>query len=160
MLEWHALGDSHPSAACAGVALELIRTGTHELADELEPRPRVRRNVGQARIGFVAGRFARADLFTALLQPSRDVSARYQTTVIETAEGKVYQGLVIYEAVDGVLLQTGAASTVRVAGEQIAARRVTSSSLMPAGLLEGLRDEELADLYTYLRTLGGVPGKR
>jgi putative heme-binding domain-containing protein len=108
----------------------------------------------------VAGRFSRADLFTALLQPSRDVSPRYQTTVIETAEGKIYQGLVIYEAVDGVLLQTGAASTVRVAGEQIAARRVTSSSLMPAGLLEGLRDEELADLYTYLRTLGATPGTR
>src|SRR5262249_6077299 len=54
----------------------------------------------------VAGRFSRADLFTAILQPSRDVPARYQTTVIETTEGKVYQGLVIYEAVDGLILQT------------------------------------------------------
>jgi putative heme-binding domain-containing protein len=69
-----------------------------------------------------AGRFARADLFTAILQSGRDVSPRYRATVIETAEGKLYQGLVIYEAADGVILQTGAATTVRLAGDQIAAR--------------------------------------
>jgi putative membrane-bound dehydrogenase-like protein len=102
----------------------------------------------------VAGRFSRADLFTAIVQPSRDVSPRYRATLIETTEGKVYQGLVIYEAIDGVILQTGAATTVRIAGEQIAARRVTPISLMPAGLLDGLPDEEIADLYAYLRSLG------
>ncbi len=102
----------------------------------------------------VAGRFSRADLFTAILQPSRDVSPRYQATQIETVEGKVYQGLVIYEAVDGVILQTGAATTVRIAGDQIVSRRPTSVSLMPAGLLDSLRDAEVADLYAYLRGVG------
>src|SRR5205823_6451422 len=52
----------------------------------------------------VAGRFSRADLFTAIIQPSRDVPARYQTTVVETGEGKIYQGLVIYDAVDSLIL--------------------------------------------------------
>jgi putative heme-binding domain-containing protein len=103
----------------------------------------------------VAGRFSRADLFTAILQPSRDVSPRYRATLIETTEGKVYQGLVIYEATDGVILQTGAATTVRVAGGQIATRRVTPTSLMPAGLLDGLSDGEIADLYANLRSLAG-----
>jgi putative heme-binding domain-containing protein len=102
----------------------------------------------------VAGRFSRADLFTAILQPSRDVSPRYQTTVIETADGKVYQGLVVYEAVDGLILQTGAATTVRVAGDQLAGRRVSPTSLMPAGLLDSLHDQEIVDLYAYLRGLG------
>jgi putative membrane-bound dehydrogenase-like protein len=102
----------------------------------------------------VTGRFSRADLLTAILQPSRDVSPRYQTTLIETVEGKVYQGLVIYEATDSVLLQTGAETTVRLAGAQIAARRVTPASLMPAGLLDGLSDRDIADLYAYLRGLG------
>jgi putative heme-binding domain-containing protein len=102
----------------------------------------------------VTGRFARADLLTAILQPSRDVSPRYQTTLIETVAGKVYQGLVIYEAADGVLLQTGAETTVRIAGAQVAARRVTPVSLMPAGLLDSLSDREIADLYAYLRGLG------
>jgi putative membrane-bound dehydrogenase-like protein len=97
------------------------------------------------------GRFSRADLFTAILQPSRDVSPRYRATVVTTEDGKVYQGLIVYEATDGVLLQTGPGTTVRVAGSQIASRRVSEISLMPAGLLDKLADRDLADLYAYLR---------
>jgi putative heme-binding domain-containing protein len=102
----------------------------------------------------VAGRFSRADLFTAILQPSKDVSPRYRTTQIVTASGKVYQGLIIYEAVDSVLLQTGPAETVRLANPQVRERRLTSTSLMPAGLLDKLSDRDLADLYAYLQALG------
>ena len=64
----------------------------------------------------VATRFSRADLFTAILQPSKDVPARYQTTVVETRAGKTYQGIVIYDAVDSLILQTGASTTIRLDG--------------------------------------------
>jgi putative heme-binding domain-containing protein len=106
----------------------------------------------------VAGRFSRADLFTAILQPSKDVSPRYRTTLITTAKGKTYQGLIIYEAVDSVILQTGPATTVRLAHAQISEKRVTATSLMPAGLLDRLADREIADLYAYLKSLS-LPGK-
>jgi putative heme-binding domain-containing protein len=102
----------------------------------------------------VAGRFARDDLFTAILQPSRDVSARYRTAVVATADGQVYQGMIVYEAVDSVILQAGATSTVRLAGDQIVARRDAPGSIMPAGLLEKLSDGEIADIDAYLRSLG------
>jgi putative heme-binding domain-containing protein len=102
----------------------------------------------------VTGRFSRADLFTAMLQPSRDVPARYQTTLVETADGKLYQGIVIYDAVDSLILQTGATATVRLRGEQVTSRRPTALSLMPAGLLDSLSDAQIVDLYAYLRTLG------
>src|SRR5262249_16644847 len=45
----------------------------------------------------VAGRFSRDDLLTAILEPSKDISPRYRTTLIATENGKIYQGLVIYE---------------------------------------------------------------
>jgi putative membrane-bound dehydrogenase-like protein len=102
----------------------------------------------------VGGRFSRDDLFTAILQPSRDVAERYRTTVIETDTGKIYQGVVIYEAVDGVILHTGAATTVRIGGKEIASRHISRISLMPAGLLDNLLDQEIADLYAYLKSLG------
>jgi mono/diheme cytochrome c family protein len=44
---------------------------------------------------------------------------------------------------------------VRLTNPQIATRRVTDKSLMPAGLLDRLTDREIADLYAYLRSLGG-----
>jgi putative membrane-bound dehydrogenase-like protein len=102
----------------------------------------------------VANRFSRADLFTAILQPSRDVPARYQTTMVETKAGKTHQGIVIYDAVDSLILQTGAATTVRLDGAEVAHRYVSSQSLMPAGLLDALTDREIVDLYAYMRGMG------
>jgi putative heme-binding domain-containing protein len=102
----------------------------------------------------VASRFSRSDLFTAILQPSKDVSPRYRALLVTTTEGKLYQGLVVYEAADSLILQTAAATTVRIPVDRIAARRFTPVSLMPTGLLDKLTDREIADLYTYLRSLG------
>jgi putative heme-binding domain-containing protein len=83
------------------------------------------------------------------------VAPRYRTTLIATDDGKVYQGLIVYEAVDSVLLQTGPAQTIRLTERQVRARRQTATSLMPVGLLDPLSDRDLADLYAYLQSLGG-----
>jgi putative heme-binding domain-containing protein len=102
----------------------------------------------------VANRFSRADLLTAIIQPSKDIAPRYRTTQVETTDGKIYQGLVIYEAVDSLILQTGPAATIRLDGAQIASKRFTDISLMPAGLLDMVKDDEIADLLAYLKSLG------
>jgi hypothetical protein len=47
---------------------------------------------------------------------------------------------------------------VRVGGAQIASRRVSPLSLMPAGLLDPFAAGDLADLYAYLRSLS--PGRK
>jgi putative heme-binding domain-containing protein len=105
----------------------------------------------------VAGRFSRDDLFTAILQPSKDISPRYRTTQIETSDGRTYQGLIVYEAVDGLILQTGPAETVRLPGSKIESKRLTAISMMPPGLLDRLADSEIADLYSFLKSLSKRP---
>jgi putative membrane-bound dehydrogenase-like protein len=100
------------------------------------------------------GRFSREDLFVAIALPNRDVSARYQTTVIETKAGKVYTGMVVYEVPDGLLLRNGVNQTFRLETRDIESRRSLPISLMPEGLLKDLKDADLADLYAYLATLG------
>src|SRR5262249_14638443 len=62
----------------------------------------------------VADRFSREDLFTAILLPSRDVSARYQTTMIVTKDGKSFSGMIVYESVDGLLLRNALQQTFRI----------------------------------------------
>jgi putative heme-binding domain-containing protein len=103
----------------------------------------------------VTKRFSRDDLFTAILRPSKDVAPRYRTTQLTTLAGKVYQGIVAYEAADGVLLLTGPGQNVRIGHKQVSERRLTARSLMPAGLLDRLSDAEVAHLYAYLRSLAG-----
>ena len=101
----------------------------------------------------VAGRFSRDDLLTAIVQPSKEVSSRYRTTQIVTRRGRVYQGIVAYEAVDGILLLTGPGEAVRLSAKQVGERRLSLRSLMPAGLLDRLSDGEIADLYAHLRAM-------
>jgi putative heme-binding domain-containing protein len=102
----------------------------------------------------VARRFSREDLFTAIAIPNRDVSPRYQTTLIQTIQGKVYTGLVIYQSVDGLILRNATNQTFRIEADDIEIRRTLNASLMPAGLLNDLKPRELADLYAYIRSLG------
>jgi len=102
----------------------------------------------------VAGRFSREDLFTAIVLPDRDVSPRYQTTMIQTHDGKAYTGRIIYEAADGIILRNASNQTFRIEPSQIEDRRALNTSLMPAGLLKGLQPADMADLYAYLRSLG------
>lgn len=101
------------------------------------------------------GRFSIEDLFIAIVQPSRDVSARYQTTIIETASGQVYSGLIVYESTDGLLLRNATLQTFRIETADIEERRKSPVSLMPAGLLKDLTPDDYADLYAYLASLGG-----
>ncbi|MBI5757471.1 MAG: c-type cytochrome [Planctomycetales bacterium] len=100
----------------------------------------------------VAGRFSRDDLFTAIVLPSRDVSPRYQSTLVETKSGKVFTGLIVYESVEGVMLRNGTNQTFRIEANEIESRRNLPTSIMPADLLKGLQPGDLADLYSYLRS--------
>jgi putative heme-binding domain-containing protein len=114
-------------------------------------------HTGSTRLGpdltAVTTRFSRPDLFDAIIYPSRDVAPPYRVTRIETHAGQVYYGIVAFFSADGVILQTGAATTVRLATPDIASQSPSTRSLMPNGLLKGLKPEDLADLYIYLQTL-------
>ncbi len=98
-------------------------------------------------------RFSRKDLFVAIGFPNRDVSPRYQTSLIQTVDGKMYSGLIIYESIDGLLMRNSSNQTFRIESEDIDERKTLETSLMPAGLLDQLSDKELADLFAYIKTL-------
>ncbi|MBA4031374.1 MAG: hypothetical protein C0478_10870 [Planctomyces sp.] len=98
-----------------------------------------------------AKRFSRDDLLLAIIDPSRDVSSRYQATLIEHKDGRSLSGMVVYESVDGLLLRNATGQVVRVEASEIEERRLMSTSLMPAGLLKGASVRELADLEAYLQ---------
>jgi putative membrane-bound dehydrogenase-like protein len=101
----------------------------------------------------VTNRFSRDDLFNAIIDPSRDVAPAYRTTVIETRNGQLSTGIIAFESADGVILQTGAATTLRIGTSDIVSRLPSDRSLMPDGLLKDCKAQDLADLYSYLQTL-------
>lgn len=101
----------------------------------------------------VTKRFSRRDLMTAIVDPSHDIAGRYQATLIVSNEGDVSIGLVIYEAADGLILQSAGDQIRRFSAENIATKQISRRSLMPEGLLRDRTDGEVADLAAYLDTL-------
>ncbi|MEK6237526.1 MAG: hypothetical protein N2C14_22695, partial [Planctomycetales bacterium] len=102
----------------------------------------------------VARRFSREDLFTAILDPNRDVSPAYRLTQLETSSGQIISGQVLYDSPESTLVQTGPDTTVRITGVEIVSRRKSPLSPMPAGLLREASDQEAADLYAWFRKMG------
>ncbi|QDU63934.1 Cytochrome c [Planctomycetes bacterium Pan216] len=100
-----------------------------------------------------AGRFSREDLLRAIVDPHRDISDRYRTTMVATADGEIIQGMIIYQSADGMILQTGPNEVKRVNSDQIETKRRGTKSLMPTGLLDRLNDDQIADLIAYLTSL-------
>ena len=116
---------------------------------------------GNGRLGPALGgaiaRLDREDLFAKIVEPNRDVSPGYATVALLTKDGRVYHGMVVYQSPEGTLLQTGADTAVRVTDGELEAILPSRRSMMPTGLLEGLSDAQIADLYAYLRTLDASP---
>jgi putative heme-binding domain-containing protein len=104
-------------------------------------------------LGGAAERLSPTDLFDSIIFPSREVAPPYRVEVFQMRDGSSYAGIVAFESADGVIVRTGAASTVRLADSDILSRTPSNMSLMPSGLLEGLKAQDLADLYGYLKNL-------
>ncbi|MDE0829778.1 MAG: PmoA family protein [Vicinamibacterales bacterium] len=98
----------------------------------------------------------RADLdyiLSNILNPSEEIGEAYQSELVLTDDGRLYTGLVISEDDNQVTLRvTGEEQDVVIAKAQIESRRTDDLSIMPAGLLDTLADQEVAELIAYLRT--------
>jgi putative membrane-bound dehydrogenase-like protein len=98
-------------------------------------------------------RFSREDYFAQIIHPSASIAPTYQALQITLRDGTVHVGSPIYQSPDSTILQIGVDTTVRITGDQVAGVEPARRSPMPAGLLAGLSDAELADLYAYLSQL-------
>ena len=101
----------------------------------------------------VTKRFSPVDLFTAIAMPDADVPPAYRVSVFTMKDGSRHIGRIAFTSADGVIIRTGTATTVRLDESDIAAQKDWAGSLMPKGLLAGLDLLQLADLYSYLKTL-------
>ncbi len=72
-------------------------------------------------------------------------------TVLAMADGRVINGIVVAETERVVTLRT-AQTRVVIAKEDIEDRKLSTQSLMPDGLLQSLKQDEVRDLIAYLMT--------
>lgn len=105
----------------------------------------------------LSGRFSARDILESVLEPSKVISDQYSAVQIVTTEGKVVIGRIVNLSGDNVQVNTNMADPNAIEGidrKSIEEMGPAKTSMMPAGLLNTLNDEELLDLMAYLLSRG------
>lgn len=100
----------------------------------------------------IASRFKKKDVLESILWPSKVISDQYQAEMFELADGKIVTGVIVRETAAAVLVRTAENpdKPVAVSKGQIANRAASTVSLMPEGLIDGLSQDQVADLLAFV----------
>ncbi len=104
-----------------------------------------------------AGRFGFKDLAEAVIEPSKVVSDQYRGATIATKTGKLYNGRVVGETRDKLIVLIDPEDSTKVVDlprSEIDEMQPSQVSLMPEKLLEPLGKDEVLDLFAYILSRG------
>jgi putative heme-binding domain-containing protein len=99
--------------------------------------------------------YRRDDIETMLLNivsPNAEIREGFATQIISTVDGRVLSGIVVEQDGNAVVLRGSDGKATIVARGDIEAMRPGPASIMPEGLLKGLTDQQVRDLFAYLRS--------
>ncbi len=91
-------------------------------------------------------------LLHEMVEPSRNIEDKYRKYMFELEDDVYVSGNIVTETESTITIQTGptAAQAQVVAKDTILSRRPSPVSIMPAGILNSLDEEEILDLLAYL----------
>ncbi len=105
----------------------------------------------------IAGRMNARDLLETIIDPNKEVSDQYQAVKIELLDGRSVTGRIVNLNGDNLSVMPDMLNpngTVNVNQKDVDSITPSKNSMMPAGLLDTLSDEEAIDLMAYLLSMG------
>lgn len=91
------------------------------------------------------------DLLEAIVYPSASIARYHEIVNVLTEDGRAVSGLLVKETMDKIFLASAAGVLQPVRIKEIEEARYSSVSLMPEGLDQVLKPQEIADLVAYLK---------
>jgi putative membrane-bound dehydrogenase-like protein len=90
-------------------------------------------------------------LLPSIVNPSGEIREGFQYYLVATTDDRVLSGFFVDRDNQVTVLRTIDGENVTLRTSQIRAVKPAGQSLMPTGLLDGLADQQLRDLFAYLR---------
>ena len=81
------------------------------------------------------------------------MEAGYRLFRLELKDGDVLDGLLVSRDKDAIVLRRPNSEDQRIPQDQVRRADFTKTSIMPEGLLDALKPEEVTDLFAYLKSL-------
>jgi putative heme-binding domain-containing protein len=104
-----------------------------------------------------AGRFNVRDLLESIIDPSKEVSDQYAAAVITLSDGKIITGRIVNHSNDDMMVITNMLDPngiTKVNVKKIDSIEKSKVSMMPRGLLDTFKEDEVVDLMAYLLSRG------
>jgi putative heme-binding domain-containing protein len=106
-----------------------------------------------------ANRKDRENLLISIVDPSAVIRKEYLAYTARTRGGQALTGLLVEQTPGQVTLVDGQGQRTTLARSQLETLAPSPVSLMPEGLLKGLKPQEVRDLFAYLQAgVANVPG--
>jgi putative heme-binding domain-containing protein len=108
-------------------------------------------------LSSVAGRFSSRDLLESIIVPSKVISDQYGAIIVSTTDGRVVTGRVVNMNNDSMSINVNMLepdNQVGIDRNKIEEIKNSPISMMPAGLLNTLKQDEIIDLVAYLLSRG------
>jgi putative heme-binding domain-containing protein len=96
-------------------------------------------------------RFSRKELLESIVYPSHVISSQYASKLVRTIDGRTFTGLVVPGAAGETVIMQSSGEKVVIPSAEIDETKPSKLSVMPAGLVDPLSLEEIADLFAYLQ---------
>jgi putative heme-binding domain-containing protein len=106
-------------------------------------------------LSTVGSRFGKRDLLESILFPSKTISDQYAMVVLTLDDGSTVSGLIALETVQAVFIRTAAqpgGRGVPILQERIKDRQDATVSMMPEGLVAGLKLEQIDNVVAFMLT--------
>ena len=92
-------------------------------------------------------------LLRNIVTPNAAMEAGYRLFRVETRDGEVQEGLLASQDDHAIVLRQPNSEDLRITRSNLKRAGFTRTSIMPEGLLEGLKPEDVSDLFAYLKAL-------
>ena len=92
-------------------------------------------------------------LLRNVLTPNAAMEAGYRAFRVELKDGDVLDGIRVSEDKDAIVLRRPNMEDTRIPQSNVKRAAFTKMSVMPEGLLDALKPEDVTDLFAYLKTL-------
>jgi len=101
-------------------------------------------------LASIGSRFSRAEIMESIVEPSKVIPSQWQAHVIQTIDGDVISGLLSGPVDDMYTIITSDGKSVRVAIDDVEDQRLSTTSGMPTGLVDGFSAADIQDLLAFL----------
>ena len=100
-----------------------------------------------------AGAMGMEAVIRNIIEPNAAIEAAYRIFQLKLTAGEVIEAFYVSEDATAYVIRQAGGADRRIPKAEVSSAKYLRRSLMPEGLLDGFTDEQVTDLFTYLKSL-------